>query len=701
MMPDLDDPAGTQDAGPSPELPTRRRTGATAVVIWALAGWTCADTVSADSWNHPTFGYVGRWRQYHRNSRRIGLGTATLIAPRWALTAKHVAQFKIDRPNGGSAVIRFGGGRVERQVARAYPAPGVDIALVELRRPVGNIAPVALLNGRFRRNEGVVVLTMIGSTGGVHHHRNRRGRGNSNGRGFRHSRDSNGRRPGRAGDSGGAWVLERFGNSPDVQFSVIHGGGAGPQVGPLQNWIRRKMADSGEEATWVRKSEVRNGTRSSLYRWTGSGRFGSWYDMGNWNPNGRAGAFGPLDPDPTTTVQLTWRGGPRGWHHAQPRLNRSWSLGHIDFRASRDHDFTIRSPRNWDDTTGEGRKTILLNGSQGTAVTARSDPDGAFSYHFDSGVRVLVNEDLDWNVQGDETVVVLGRLSGSGKIIKTGSGTLAFRQTASRTTNNGTNPLEIHDGTVELAKQPGSDSTIAADILILGANAKLRIGQDEQIADSVTVEVREGVFHLDGKLETIASLLVDDDGALDLESSSARLTVAGDAVLHGDLICHGGGALDVQGTLSLAAATRFVAPDSLLADTVYTIAGYGTLDMADKLGGDSIPATHVVDYGSGSNDEISLVPRSGFVRGNCNGDGRVDISDATCTLNWLFLGGSPPGCLAGTNTNGDGTVDIAHPTSPLTPLCLGGAAPPEPYLHCKTSDRETDVELGCAEGSCP
>ncbi len=29
-----------------------------------------------------------------------------------------------------------------------------------------------------------------------------------------------------------------------------------------------------------------------------------------------------------------------------------------------------------------------------------------------------------------------------------------------------------------------------------------------------------------------------------------------------------------------------------------------------------------------------------FVRGDCNDDGTVDLSDAVCTLNWLFLGAS-------------------------------------------------------------
>jgi hypothetical protein len=54
-----------------------------------------------------------------------------------------------------------------------------------------------------------------------------------------------------------------------------------------------------------------------------------------------------------------------------------------------------------------------------------------------------------------------------------------------------------------------------------------------------------------------------------------------------------------------------------------------------------------------------VVPETRFRRGDCNNDGGVDLSDAVCTLSWLFLGGRTPSCLAAANTNGDAAVDIA------------------------------------------
>ena len=55
--------------------------------------------------------------------------------------------------------------------------------------------------------------------------------------------------PGKAGDSGGAWVIEREGQH--ILFSVIHGGGVGTQPAALRKWIDQTMKSSGEKANWV------------------------------------------------------------------------------------------------------------------------------------------------------------------------------------------------------------------------------------------------------------------------------------------------------------------------------------------------------------------------------------------------------------------------------------------------------------------
>ena len=64
-----------------------------------------------------------------------------------------------------------------------------------------------------------------------------------------------------------------------------------------------------------------------------------------------------------------------------------------------------------------------------------------------------------------------------------------------------------------------------------------------------------------------------------------------------------------------------------------------------------------------------------FVRGDSNGDGEVNISDAQYSLRWLFLAGREPDCLAAADTNDDESVDISDPIRVLEYLFLGGPRP--------------------------
>ena len=76
---------------------------------------------------------------------------------------------------------------------------------------------------------------------------------------------------------------------------------------------------------------------------------------------------------------------------------------------------------------------------------------------------------------------------------------------------------------------------------------------------------------------------------------------------------------------------------------------------------------------------------------DCNTDGRVNIADAQCLLNWLFLGGAAPGCQDAMNFNGDARLNIADGISGLNFLFLGGPPPAagvgcQPYPACDLQD---------------
>jgi hypothetical protein len=77
---------------------------------------------------------------------------------------------------------------------------------------------------------------------------------------------------------------------------------------------------------------------------------------------------------------------------------------------------------------------------------------------------------------------------------------------------------------------------------------------------------------------------------------------------------------------------------------------------------------------------LQIVPDiSIFIRGDANGDGGVDISDALATLGFLFLeSGEQPRCLDAADSNDDGKVDVSDSLATLGYLFLGLEPLPPP-----------------------
>jgi hypothetical protein len=65
-------------------------------------------------------------------------------------------------------------------------------------------------------------------------------------------------------------------------------------------------------------------------------------------------------------------------------------------------------------------------------------------------------------------------------------------------------------------------------------------------------------------------------------------------------------------------------------------------------------------------------PAVEFRRGDSNADGTANIADASHVLNFLFLGGPDPTCMAAADSNADGGVNIADASYLLNFLFLGG-----------------------------
>jgi hypothetical protein len=83
-----------------------------------------------------------------------------------------------------------------------------------------------------------------------------------------------------------------------------------------------------------------------------------------------------------------------------------------------------------------------------------------------------------------------------------------------------------------------------------------------------------------------------------------------------------------------------------------------------------------------------------FRRGDSNGDGESDLSDAVHVLTWLFVGGGAPDCLDASNVDGSDAIDLSDAVYLLNYLFLSGQEPPAPGpIACGQAAKPL---LGCA-----
>jgi hypothetical protein len=79
--------------------------------------------------------------------------------------------------------------------------------------------------------------------------------------------------------------------------------------------------------------------------------------------------------------------------------------------------------------------------------------------------------------------------------------------------------------------------------------------------------------------------------------------------------------------------------------------------------------------GPWSNVEDVVVTGGGFTRGDANGDGEIDISDAIYLVNYIFIGGPEPIPFEAGDANSDGEVDISDVIYLVNYLFIGGPPP--------------------------
>ena len=90
-----------------------------------------------------------------------------------------------------------------------------------------------------------------------------------------------------------------------------------------------------------------------------------------------------------------------------------------------------------------------------------------------------------------------------------------------------------------------------------------------------------------------------------------------------------------------------------------------------------------------------------FTRGDANGDGSVDVSDAVTVLQYLFEGFVIE-CVDSADYGDNGSVNIADPVG-IVGFLFGGESPPSaPYPSCGIDPTETDGLPTCqSQSNCP
>lgn len=93
--------------------------------------------------------------------------------------------------------------------------------------------------------------------------------------------------------------------------------------------------------------------------------------------------------------------------------------------------------------------------------------------------------------------------------------------------------------------------------------------------------------------------------------------------------------------------------------------------------------------------------QSTFVRGECNGDGLVDIADPIRILNQLFSDDPDFSCEDACDINDDGLLDLSDAIYGISFLFSDGTEPPAPFPSCGDDASADSLECASTEDICP
>lgn len=173
----------------------------------------------------------------------------------------------------------------------------------------------------------------------------------------------------------------------------------------------------------------------------------------------------------------------------------------------------------------------------------------------------------------------------------------------------------------------------------------------------------------------------------DTGNGSAPIVDIGAYEWHPD--CNGN---DVADTVDLATGTSLDCDANGLPDECDIAAG-----LAQDCDGDLVPDSCQIASGDSRDRNANAIPDEcelNFVRGDCNGDGTLDLSDPIFLLGFLFGVGNVTSCIDACDANDFGGVDLVDAAYLLASVFSGTPLPAYPFPECGV-DPSADI-WGCA-----
>jgi len=118
------------------------------------------------------------------------------------------------------------------------------------------------------------------------------------------------------------------------------------------------------------------------------------------------------------------------------------------------------------------------------------------------------------------------------------------------------------------------------------------------------------------------------------------------------------------------------------------------------IGSPGIPPTED-DFAYGRVQVLRYEPNElRFIRGDANGDGKVDVSDAAAILAKLFFGEEDRGCLRAYDSNANGWIQMDDAVRILSYAFFGGLAPMSPFPDCGRFGGLRQDRFDCRVSTC-